>query len=231
MCGRYVSPSERSMEDYFHIGRHNWEGWVQRFNVAPTTPVPIVYQPQGERMGDIARWGLVPHWWKQEKLPALTFNARSEEAARKPTWRDSLRQQRCLMPARGWYEWNENETVPTTRGRTSYQPYFFHDPNAEVLAIAGLWSLWQAPSGSTLLSCALLTREADAEHLASIHHRMPVVLRPDQFDAWLAVDTAADTVAGLIAESRNDFVAHRVSTKVNNARNEAPELIEEYPHE
>src|SRR5690606_32320535 len=131
------------------------------------------------------------------------------------------RQQRCLMPARGWYEWCEHESVATTHGRTSHQPYFFHDPNAEVLAIAGLWSLWQAPGGATLLSCALLTREADAEPLARIHHRMPVVLRPEQFDAWLSEDTEADAVADLIAASRSDFAAHRVSTKVNSVRNES----------
>ncbi len=230
MCGRYVTPDARAMESYFHLGRHNWKGWITRYNVGPTQPVPIVYMPQGEVLGDVARWGLIPSWWKKDTPPTMTFNARSEEAASKPTWRHGIRSARCLMPARGWYEWNEHEPVKTAAGRAGHQPYYFHAPDAEVVAIAGLWSLWHGPH-ATVLSCALLTREAAGTDIAAIHHRMPVVLRPADFAAWLSPDTPAPEVAGLIAQSRGDFVAHRVSTQVNNVRNESSDLIDEVPPE
>ena len=229
MCGRYVTPDERALESYFHLGRHNWKGWTARYNVGPTMRVPLVYLPQAEVLGDIARWGLIPSWWKKETPPALTFNARSEEAASKPMWRHGIRSARCLMPARGWYEWNENEGVVTGSGARGHQPYYFHSPDTEVVAIAGLWSRWRAPDGSEVLSCALLTREAGAAGIAAIHRRMPVVLDPSQFAEWLSPRSSASDVEAMIAGSRADFVAHRVSTRVNSVRNDSPELIEEVP--
>ncbi len=227
MCGRYVTPDERAMENDFHLGRHNWKPWINRYNVGPTMPVPMVYMPHGELVGDIARWGLIPTWWKKEAPPTMTFNARSEEAASKPTWRHSMRLARCLMPAKGWYEWNENEPITTNAGRKGHPPYYFHSSGSDVVAIAGLWSLWRAADGSQALSCALLTKEAAAGNIVQVHHRMPVVLDPSQFEAWLSPETSAVKVAAMIAESRSDFIAHRVSTQVNNTRNDSWDLIEE----
>lgn len=94
-----------------------------------------------------------------------------------------------------------------------------------VLAIAGLWSVWMAPDGADVLSCALLTREAEGE-IASIHHRMPVVLDAAQYEAWLSPDATAMDVASVIAGSRYDFEAYRVSTRVNSVRNEGQGLME-----
>jgi putative SOS response-associated peptidase YedK len=227
MCGRYLTPNEQALERVFHIGRHNWQGLDTRYNVAPTSRVPVVLRLGDELVGEQARWGLIPTWWNKDSLPTLSFNARSEEAAHKPMWRQSLHTQRCLMPALGWYEWNEHESVPTTRGRTSHQPYYFYHPEEPVLAIAGLWSLWRSPAGTELLSCALLTKEVTAAPLAAIHHRMPVLLQAADQAAWLDPGTAADEVQDLIAGSRSDFVTRRVSTRVNSVRNESADLIEE----
>ncbi|WP_277352234.1 SOS response-associated peptidase [Pseudomonas multiresinivorans] len=107
------------MERYWHIGRGNSGRWIDRaYNVAPTSQVPMVLLNEaGEQEVVAARWGLIPFWWKKDKLPALTFNARSEEAATKPMWRDAIRHKRCLMPAAGWYEWNEKEPVKNSAGR------------------------------------------------------------------------------------------------------------------
>jgi len=227
MCGRYVTPDEAAIERFWHIGLHNWRSRIlPAFNVAPTTLVPILIRTADgilELCG--ARWGLVPHWWSKAAPPSLTFNARSEEARRKPTWRDSLRSQRCLMPAQGWFEWNENEPTRNEAGRKVNQPYFIHCPEAPVVAFAGLWSTWAHPSGSALLSCALLSKAA-APSIAGIHHRMPVVLKPEHYDAWLDPATAAEAVDQLIADSREDLVGYPVSTRVNNARNDDATLIE-----
>lgn len=226
MCGRYLTPNEQALERVFHIGRHNWQGLETRYNVAPTSRVPVVLRLGAELVGEQARWGLIPAWWSKDALPTLSFNARSEEAAHKPMWRQSLRTQRCLMPALGWYEWNEHESAPTTRGRSSHQPYYFFHPDEAVLAIAGLWSLWRSPAGSEVLSCALLTKEVQVAPLAAIHHRMPVLLHAADQAAWLAPETTADEVQELITASRTDFSTRRVSTRVNSARNESPDLVE-----
>ena len=227
MCGRYVPPDVAALERAFHLGRAEWGGWVQHFNVAPTSLVPMVYSPAGEEsVGALARWGLIPSWWKQDALPSFTFNARSEEAAEKPTWRQGLRSARCLMPAAGWYEWNEHEQVRSATGRKVNRPYFIYCPAAPVVAIAGLWSVWRAPDGVDVLSCALLTKAA-APSISGIHHRMPVVLAEVDYPAWLSPRTSAEQVSQLVAGARQDFAGHPVSTQVNNTRNDSPELVED----
>jgi len=226
MCGRYVPPDEADMERFWRIDRKNWRAWINPvFNLAPTSQVPILVRAADgalELLG--ARWGLIPRWWKKATPPSLTFNARSEEARQKPTWREGMRAQRCLMPARGWYEWNESEQVRSETGKVVNQPYYLYSPNSEVIAFAGLWAVWEGPS-APVVSCALLSREA-APGIAAIHHRMPVVLHPAQYDAWLSPRTPQADVDAMIANARQDFEGYPVSTRVNNARNDFPELLE-----
>ncbi|MGH8551389.1 MAG: SOS response-associated peptidase [Methylococcales bacterium] len=168
---------------------------------------------------------MIPSWWKKETPPSPTFNARSEEASQKPMWRHSLHTMRCLMPARGWYEWNENEPVHGESGRKVKQPYSIFCPDAEVIAFAGLWSFWERPGTASVVSCALLTKDA-APRIAAIHHRMPVVLKPEQYDRWVDPSITAAGIEGLVAGAREDFEGYPISTRVNNTRNDYPELLE-----
>ena len=128
------------------------------------------------------------------------------------------------MPARGWYEWNEKELVRSDSGRQVKRPYYICAPNAEAIAFAGLWSIWAGQDGTQVLSCALLSKAA-APGIVHIHDRMPVVLKPEHFDAWLDPITPGPTVQEIIADSRNDFDNYPVSTRVNNTRNDFPELL------
>ncbi|MDF3864187.1 SOS response-associated peptidase [Pseudomonas denitrificans (nom. rej.)] len=227
MCGRYVTPEEAAMERYWHIGARNSGRWIDRaYNVAPTNQVPMVLLNEaGEQEVVAARWGLIPFWWKKPAPPAFSFNARSEEAATKPMWRDAIRHRRCLMPAAGWYEWNEKEPVKNRAGRAVNQPYYHHALDNGVLAIAGLWSTWAPPEGEPITSCALLTKEAEGL-MSAIHHRMPVILSPEQWESWLSPATSIEQVHNTIALSRTDFEAYRVSTDVGNTKNQGAQLIE-----
>ncbi|HEJ1327439.1 SOS response-associated peptidase [Pseudomonas aeruginosa] len=226
MCGRYVSPSERAIEAYWHIGADNSGRWIQSFNVAPTSQVPMLRRnQQGELELLAARWGLIPNWWKQPNLPDFSFNARSEEAATKPMWRQSLRTHRCVMPMQGWYEWNEHQYVRNRTGRKVNQPYYLYAPDEGVLAVAGLWASWIDQEGQQVISCALLTKAA-APSVSFVHHRMPVILAPEQFDLWLAPNSRSEQVQNVIALSQADFAARPVSTDVGNVSNDYPELLE-----
>src|SRR5258708_4078402 len=120
MCGRYVSPSEAEIERFWHIGRHNNNPFGPRYNVSPTTPVPMLRRSDTGTLDLVmARWGLIPFWWKDTKPPKSTFNARSEEAASKPMWRGPASKSRCLVPALGWYEWKEVERVDPASGEVT----------------------------------------------------------------------------------------------------------------
>jgi putative SOS response-associated peptidase YedK len=212
MCGRYVSPGQASIERSWQIHRSSGLDFPRRFNVQPTTDVPLLLLEDGELSLVAARWGLIPHWWKQDKAPSFTINARLEEAAGKPMWRDPMRRSRCLLPAEGWYEWQE-----LAGGK---QPHHLHRADGALFCFAGLMSLWQDK-----LSCAILTKAAEGP-VAEIHDRMPVVL-PDQAHAgWL--DPALKDASAYAREHAlaREFAHHPVSKRVNNERNEGADLIE-----
>lgn len=227
MCGRYVSPEEAAIERYWHIGARTPPRWLEAcYNVAPTMTVPIIRQDEGGQLELLpARWGLIPAWWKESTPPRYSFIARGEEAASKPLWCQALRSTRCLIPALGWYEWNEKENVRNPAGRQLHQPYFIHSLADSIIAIAGLWSLWINPNGEPVLSCALLTKDA-APSIEHIHNRMPVVLAPENFEEWLSTATRAEALGDLIHHAREGFAGHRVSLRVNDTRNDSVELIE-----
>lgn len=226
MCGRYVSPGDAAIERFFRIDRRTPHPFVTRYNVAPTTIVPVLVQaPDGAVELLPARWGLVPHWWNKPKMPALSFNARSEEAAGKPMWREPLRHSRCLMPALGWYEWQERD--PATGAELQVRPpHFLHPANDEVVGFAGLVSHWRRPDGESLLTCALMSRAA-APAVSGVHDRMPVVLQPRDYAAWLdrGLDDPAE-LQSMIGRARDEFAFHAVSRRVNDARNDGPELLQ-----
>lgn len=201
MCGRYVAPETAAIERQWRLAPSG-AAFERRFNVAPTADVPILRKDrEGHLVLAPARWGLVPHWWSQARPPRFNHNARLEEAATKPMWRDALQRWRCLMPAVGWYEWRESDK----------QPYYFARADGRLAALAGLLAYKDGQ-----LTCAVLSTEA-AGPLAGVHHRMPVAIDPGAEDDWLA--------AGRVALEKN-IVFHPVRKLVNSAKAEGPELLE-----
>lgn len=233
MCGRYVSPDEAAIERQWHIGRRNSNPFPRRFNVAPTTEVPLLRVSGRSREIELrlGRWGLIPHWWKEARPPKSSFNARLEEAASKPMWRDAFRRARCLIPAEGWYEWQRRERVDASTGEVQSikQPYFIRRRDARLLCFAGLLSWWTPPGASELqLSCSILTTAATGP-LASLHERMPVVMADDVHASWLDAQRCdPDGVLEMIrAHTISAELEHYpVRTLVNDSKAEGPQLVE-----
>lgn len=215
MCGRYVSPEQASIERAWKIDRANSDPFPHRFNVQPASAVPALMLEEGTRTLCSARWGLIPHWWTQDKPPRLTINARLEEISAKPMWRDPIRHSRCLLPAEGWYEWRE-----TPGGR---QPHYITRRDRRPFCFAGLYSTWRGT-----LSCAILTTQSLGP-VAEVHPRMPVVLPEEDHAAWLDPalhDASVASAMALAAGAPEDFTHFPVSRRVNSARHEGPDLIE-----
>ncbi len=149
-----------------------------RYNLAPTSAVLVVRAGMDGWSADMMRWGLVPSWWKDAtKLPSLTFNARAETIATKPTFRSAFKRRRCIVPADGFYEWK------ATGGKVK-QAFYIHSRDPEkVFAFAGVWELWETADGA-MESCTIITTEPNAL-MAEIHTRMPVILSPHTFEEWL----------------------------------------------
>ena len=234
MCGRFVSPEERALERAFDLGRRdNRNPFARRYNVFPTDTIPFLRLPSSSERLELAtgRWGLVPHWWKEAKPPRTSFNARLEEAADRPMWRDAFARSRCLIPAEGWYEWGPAERVDPSTGeiRKVKQPYFIRAKDAAIVCFAGVAAYWKDPkTGAPLRSCAILTAKAEGD-LAEVHDRAPVVLPPEAYAAWLHRRIVDPVNVKAIAARRlapSGFTQWKVRLLVNHAKADGPELIE-----
>jgi len=236
MCGRYASTNSAVdiAKEFTAVDATGTAAPGPDYNVAPTKPVLAVVQrhprdadgtpdpSRTERSVRVLRWGLVPSWAKDPSQASRMINARVETAAEKPAFRKALAARRCLLPATGWYEWK--------RAEGAKQPYFVTGTDGASLAMAGIWEFWRSPesvTGDPLLTCAVLTTAAVGP-LVELHPRMPLVLPPELWDAWLNPDAPAPD--GMLGPPSARLVAglelRPVSTRVNNVRNQGPRLLE-----
>ncbi|MEZ5260187.1 MAG: SOS response-associated peptidase [Acidimicrobiia bacterium] len=223
MCGRFVSSSKADvLADYFSAEPTPDVELAANYNVAPTSEVYVVYDDGTARRLDHVRWGLVPPWAKDLAVGARMINARAETVASKNAFRKAFAKRRCIVPADGFYEWTK---VP---GHKRKQPWFIHRPDGEPYAFAGLWERWRpAADQPWTLSCTIITGAAN-DKMAELHDRMPIVLPPDRWSKWLdpAVEDT-ELLGSLLVPAPPELVAfHPVSTEVNKAGNQGPQLIE-----
>lgn len=224
MCGRYVlyGPQSR-LTEYFAL--RDCAAWVLRYNIAPQSDILVVRQrPELGRVGQAVRWGLIPRWAKDPASGLKLNNARAETVAEKPSFKAGFERHRCLIPANGFYEWQ----AVSEEGKARKQPWYIRPANdGEFFAMAGLLAAWKSPDGTDIVSTCVITTAPNAV-MAPIHDRMPVILQPAQFDAWLdpaCRDTA--TLSQFLAPApAGSMVAYPVSGRVSNPRNEGPDLID-----
>lgn len=202
-------------------------GLVARYNVAPTQPVVVVRMQNGKREAALLRWGLVPSWAKDIEIGNRMINARSETAHEKPSFRHAFRRRRCLIPADGFYEWHQTDTHMASgdagRGRRVRQPYLITMADEGPFAMAGLWEHWQDEHGNELETCTILTTTAN-EMVGELHERMPVILDPSDYGAWLDTSSEDITLArSLCKPYPAELMMHRpVGMYVNSPKHEGP---------
>lgn len=218
MCGRFTQAYSWAEIHAFLSLTGPARNLRPRYNIAPTTPIDVVRAgAQGRELVSM-RWGLIPSWWKKPlaELPS-TFNARAESAADKPMWRGAFRSRRCIIPASGYYEWTGAPGHKT--------PHYFSSPDDKPLALAGLWDSWRDPaSGETILSATIIVGPAN-EWMARYHDRAPIMIEPNDFDAWFR----GRGPASLLHPPRNNSLQEWiVSPRVNRSGvgDDDPMLIE-----
>ncbi|MEJ2179813.1 MAG: SOS response-associated peptidase [Gammaproteobacteria bacterium] len=217
MCGRLViySPPERYAELF---GITSSCEMNPSYNIPPTSSIPACrVNSKGERELSLMRWGLVPRWSKGPDSRYSMFNARAETVHEKPAYRTAFKKQRCLIPVDGFYEWTQNN---------GKQPYFIHRNNNDPLVLAGLWDHWQENKTDAIDSCTIIVTGANAL-MRSIHDRMPVILEPSQYDAWLDPTTQdSDDLRDMLKPYQpSDLESYAVSRDVNSPKNDRPGLI------
>ena len=212
MCGRFALYSDprvlRERFDLVEVAEYRLS-----YNIAPTQPIAAITQQRDGRHLDMYRWGLVPMWAK-EIGKFSTFNARAETVDTTPAYRGPFRHHRCLIPADGYYEWQQ-----VGKGK---QPWYIHAADGQPMAFAGLFDIWQ----EELRSATIIVTDAGAK-TKPIHDRMPVILPPDAWAAWLAPETSKKALLEMLQPASDGaVVTYQVSTWVNKPSNDGLECLE-----
>jgi putative SOS response-associated peptidase YedK len=214
MCGRFTLRQRlNDLMRHFDCPEPEWQ-LALRYNIAPTQDVVVVKQGETGRELAEMKWGLIPSWAKDPKIAYTMINARSETAADKPAFRSAIRKRRCLIAADGFYEWRKE-------GKAKL-PILFHRPDDQQFAFAGLWERW-----NDIESCTILTTAAN-ELVKSLHDRMPVILSPNDYKAWLDPQTTEPAKLTYLLQACpvDELTATPVNPVVNNARHEGPDCVQ-----
>jgi len=212
MCGRFsLATLPNTLARQF--GVMDIPALPARYNIAPSQDIAVVRAGTGGRECTLLHWGLVPAWSKEPKTRYRTINARAETVAAKPAYRDAFRRRRCLVPATGFYEWQQ-------QGDTRV-PHYICMQDGGLFAFAGLWEHWQQGE-RTLDSCTLIVTEAN-RLMAPIHARMPVIIAPPQYADWLDPgNTDREHLQSLLVPwTATPMEAWPVSRLVNNPRHDS----------
>lgn len=217
MCGRMILDADAE-QLAAQFGLEQPPALVARYNIAPSQLVAVVAPKADPSRRGLAllKWGLVPHWSRDGKPGPI--NARAETAVALPTFRDSFRSKRCLIPVTGFYEWRK-------QGERRI-PVRFRLRSGGVMAFAGLWSVWTGPDNKHLFTCCVLTTTAN-ELVRPLHERMPAILAPEEYAAWLDPDTPQKNLRSLLKTQPAELMtASDASPLVNSPKHEGPELLE-----
>lgn len=216
MCRRYALYADPSL-----IGRTfgvRVADLILSFNIAPGQTAPVIRMARGERELAALRWGLVPPWSRGPDSRPSMINARADEVAEKPAYREAFRRRRCLIPASGFYRWCEGEI-------SSINPFYLRQRGRTLMALAGLWEHWEKDA-IKLESFAVIVTVPSGE-TAKIGDRTPVLLAPESWESWLTAPPEGVHQLLPLLEPRNvSMHVVQVGLLVNDPRNDGPELIE-----
>lgn len=218
MCGRFTLTAELSeLQKAFPWAELPAE-MVPRYNIAPSQPVAVIANHNPKQV-DFFLWGLIPHWAKEPQIGYRLINARAETLTQKPAFRVPYRYRRCLILADGFFEWQ--------KGGKTKRPFLFRFKSRTPFAMAGLWDRWQSPDGSEILSCTIITTEAN-DLVKPIHDRMPVILPFNDLQYWLEASDAELVRLNSLLQPypATELEAFAVSSIVNNPHQDRPECIQ-----
>jgi putative SOS response-associated peptidase YedK len=217
MCGRFTFQPTEAFYERFQIS-NRVDSLMARYNIAPGQMVPVIIA-NSPRQIVLMRWGLIPHWAKDEKTAYKMINARVETLTQRPAFRSLVSHNRSLVPACGYYEWQGEGQDKT--------PYYIHPQDDPFIAFGGLYDVWQRPDGEDLYTFTIITTDADP-FMAKLHNRMPAILPRELEDAWLDPElTQAQDVLDVLSRSTGlELDAYPVSRMVNKPSHDTNALIQ-----
>ncbi|MEO0379192.1 MAG: SOS response-associated peptidase [Pseudomonadota bacterium] len=218
MCGRFsITLPPDAMAQLFEAVPANDLPDVPNYNVCPTNAVHVITAGDGQRRLGSMRWGFIPHWYKKLNDGPLLINARAETIADKPAFRAACRERRAVILASGFYEWTRDGDVRL--------PWYITRTDGAPLAFAAIWQSWSPKDdGEQMRTAAIVTTAANAA-MSAIHHRMPVILEPEDVALWLG-EQGKGAAALMRSAPEKSLGWYRVDRAVNSNRAAGPDLIE-----
>ena len=218
MCGRFALYSSLDeIKEVFGIQQVDFQPEAS-YNIAPSQAVAVVVRHNGHNHLQRMIWGLVPSWAKDASSGARLINARAETLHQKPSFRRPLLSQRCLIVADGFFEWQKRE-----EGR---RPMFIHMKSRRPFGMAGLYDIWQPPEGERLISCTIITTQAN-DVVRPIHDRMPAIIPASHYSQWL--DPSPQPVPHLLGLLKpypaQEMSAYAVSRLGNSPHHNVPDCV------
>lgn len=198
MCGSFaLSAKTKDIEKLKSLNSNNYE-FEPKTNIFPFQKIPIIKNTSKNELSE-ANWGLIPSWAKDKKIAKSLFNARAETINEKPSFRNSFKNKRCLIPATQFYEWKQ---VPNSKYK---EKYIISVLNTEIFFFAGLWDIYYDENKLPILSTTIITTEPNTK-MSAIHNRMPVILLFDTQDLWLENGLTNDELKSFLKPIDDDFI-------------------------
>ncbi|MBN1870415.1 MAG: SOS response-associated peptidase [Candidatus Omnitrophica bacterium] len=242
MCGRYAftKTDGKKLKERFKLSKVP-EKLEPHYNIAPSQDVPAILNESPHEISMI-RWGLIPHWAKEENTQYSMINAKAETLTERPAYRGPVRHKRCLILADSFYEWKlapgrkssgmrslaSHEKRQGGRADGKKSPYRIMMKDEGVFAFAGIWDLW-GEKEKGIYSCSIITTESN-RLLKGIHERMPVILPQDKEDAWLSEIGIEDVKRLLKPYDDKEMDAYEISTLVNSPKNDSADIFAPVDH-
>lgn len=214
MCGRYsLTLTSKQLEDIFKREFNN-SNYNPIYNVPPSQYMPVIANNRKDII-QMFRWGLIPYWAKDISISNKLINARAETISEKPSFKNSFKSKRCVIPSDGYFEWKKEDKLK--------QPYRIIRKDRNIILFAGIWDSWKDNNGNIVNSFSIITREAN-KTLYHIHERMPVTIDLEQIEDWLFNDKIKEK---FLENSKDEiFDYYKVSNLVNSPTNNSSSIIE-----
>ena len=216
MCGRKsLTKSEKAIIEELLVDEWQVEDYAPSYNIAPTQNSLVMTQEKGSNIIKNMKWGLIPKWSKDESSGSKMINARFETITTKPSFKNLIYQNRCVVLCDGYYEWKQDGI--------NKSPYFIQRKDRTLILLAGLWTVWKSSSNYVFTYTILTTNPQ--EDIAHIHNRMPVVLNKPKMEMWINLDNDYFEIKKELACFEHELDHHQVSNFVNSPSNNSRKCI------
>ena len=216
MCGRKtLSISKSEIIEQLMVDEWQVEDYTPNYNIAPTQNSLVLVQERGYNIVRSMRWGLIPTWSKNELYGSKMINARSETVTTKPSFKNLIPKNRCIVLSDGYYEWKQSGGIKV--------PFFIQKKDSGLMLFAGLWTSWSM-SSKRIFTYTILTTKAQ-KSISAIHDRMPVLFDKSKAEMWINLDNKFSEVEQELTKTKEVLNYYQVSDFVNKPNNNSVACI------